>query len=363
MNTITKHVVLLALCLIVGLCSAQETQKDSVVDQKTPNKEVGLKIINLEELKNTITAKEKEFLKQEVEAINKRFDNGEISKEEADKLKKEAAIRRAANIEDRIAIIDAKINLLKRNPDSDHVITDENSMSINIGSRGFFIDLKDKKTKPKKYDKRTTSEFVFALGANNAIIDGKDIGDTYSVLGSGFVELGLSWKTRLFKESNAVRLKYGLSFQWNKFTPKDDKYFVQNDNVTTLEEFPNDLREAEFRVSTLVVPVHFEFGPSRKIDYDTHFRYSTRRQLKFGIGGYAGFNIGTQQKLRYKEDGDRVKQKIKRSYNTSDFIYGLSAYVGIDEVSLYMKYDLNPVFKDQAVDQHNISLGLRLDLD
>ncbi|NRA94193.1 MAG: hypothetical protein HRU26_16215, partial [Psychroserpens sp.] len=85
--------------------------------------------------------------------------------------------------------------------------------------------------------------------------------------------------------------------------------------------------------------------------------------FKFGIGGYAGFNIGTQQKLRYKEDGDRVKEKIKRNYNTSDFIYGLSAYIGIDEVSLYCKYDLNPVFRNQAQDQNNISLGLRLDLD
>jgi hypothetical protein len=88
-----------------------------------------------------------------------------------------------------------------------------------------------------------------------------------------------------------------------------------------------------------------------------------RRQFKFGIGGYAGVNIGTQQKLRFKEDGDRVKQKIRRNYNTSDFVYGLSSYVGIDNVSLYVKYDLNPLFKDQAFDQNNISLGVRFDLD
>ena len=106
----------------------------------------------------------------------------------------------------------------------------------------------------------------------------------------------------------------------------------------------------------------FEFGPSKKIEKDTYFRYSTYRKFKVGLGGYAGFNIGTQQKLRYKEDGDRVKQKIRKDYNTSDFVYGLGAYIGFGEISLYAKYDLNPIFKDQAVDQNNLSLGLRFDL-
>jgi len=177
------------------------------------------------------------------------------------------------------------------------------------------------------------------------------------------VELGWAWKTRVFENSNAMRLKYGFSFQWNKFTPKDDKYFVQNGDLTTLEEFPGNLTESEFRITNLVIPVHFEFGPSKKIDKENYFRYSTRRQFKVGIGGYGGFNIGTQQKLRYKEDGDRVKQKIRRDYNASTFVYGLSGYVGYGGIGLYVKYDLNPLFKDQAIDQHNISLGFRFDLD
>jgi len=67
--------------------------------------------------------------------------------------------------------------------------------------------------------------------------------------------------------------------------------------------------------------------------------------------------------LRFKEDGDHVKQKIRRNYNTSDFVYGLSGYVGIDNVSLYVKYDLNPIFKHQAIDQNNISLGIRFDMN
>ena len=116
-------------------------------------------------------------------------------------------------------------------------------------------------------------------------------------------------------------------------------------------------------MDNLVVPIHFEFGPSKKTEGENYFRYSTKKQFVFGLGGYAGVNLGARQKLKYREDGERQKQKIKADYNTNNFIYGLSAYAGWGGTSLYMKYDLNPIFKNNAVDQRNISLGLRLDFD
>ena len=356
MNTVTKLVILGLLCFFVSNLKAQDTI------QKANNQ---TKIESLNDIKDIIQKEEREYLKNEVEAINQRLDNGEITKEDAEKLKQEAAQKRALNIENRLAIIDNKIALLKRNgyyQDSSISLDNYEGSIIKFGNV-FTIGSNEWKNKPRKYDKRSTNDFVFAIGINNTIIDGESIGDSYQTLGSGFVELGWAWKTRVLENSNAVRFQYGLSIQWNKLSPKHDQYFVQNGNITTLENFPSTLLESEFRVTNLVIPVHFEFGPSKKIERETYFRYSLRRQFKFGIGGYAGVNIGTQQKLRFKEDGDRVKQKIRRNYNTSDFVYGLSSYVGIDNVSLYVKYDLNPLFKDQAFDQNNISLGIRFDLD
>jgi hypothetical protein len=358
MNTITKLVVLGVLCLFSSNLNAQDTFK------KTNNQ---FKIETLNDLKESIKNEERELLKKEVETINQRFENGEITQNQTEQLKKDAAEKRALNIENRLAIIENKIALLKRNAEGyDSDDTDKGGyIGFSIGGddesfAGFRIKNTDK---DRKYDKRSSSDFVFAIGINNTLIDGESIGDSYKTLGSGFVELGWAWKTRLLENSNAIRFKYGFSFQWNKLSPQDDKYFVQNGNITTLENFPSDLIESEFRVTNLVFPIHFEFGPSKKIEQENYFRYSTHKQFKIGIGGYAGFNIGTQQKLRYKEDGDRVKEKIRRNYNTSNFVYGLSTYVGIDNVSLYAKYDLNSFFKDQTFDQNNISLGIRFDLD
>ena len=39
------------------------------------------------------------------------------------------------------------------------------------------------------------------------------------------------------------------------------------------------------------------------------------------------------------------------------------AYVGVGDYSLYMKYDLSETFKNDALKQNNISLGVRMDFD
>lgn len=164
--------------------------------------------------------------------------------------------------------------------------------------------------KQRRYDRRTSSDMVLAFGLNNALIDGESFDDSpYKIGGSRFFEVGWAWKTRVFENSNWLRLKYGYSFQINGFKPKDNMYFTQNGNDTMLEVFPEELKKSKLTITNLVFPVHFEFGPSRRIDREDYFRYSTRNQFKIGIGGYAGFNIGTRQKLKYSVDGEKLRIK------------------------------------------------------
>ncbi|MDO5979644.1 hypothetical protein [Flavivirga spongiicola] len=353
MQTITKYLALVVLCVSVQLINAQDTIP-AIKNEKN--------IKMLKHLKTVIEKEEKDFLKIEVEAINKRLNNGEITSEEAQKLKMEAAKLAALNIENRIGIIDNKIALLERN--SYGLNREEKEVKLGIAIDGEEVFSVRGKNKLKKYDKRTSSDFVLAFGLNNAIIEGEKLDDSpYKFGGSRFLELGWAWKTRVFKNSNFLRFKYGYSFQINGLKPDDNKYFIQQGNQTILQEFPENLKKSKLSITNLVFPVHFEFGPSRKIEKDTYFRYSTRNQFKIGVGGYAGFNIGTRQKLKYELNGERIKDKQKRGFNTSNLVYGLSGYIAFDDVALYVKYDVSPIFKDQMVDQNNISLGVRFDVD
>ena len=371
MKTITKHLVALILTLSVGLVSAQEQKvpikKSEPTKQATSDKQI--EIDKLEASKKQVEQQERDALKEEIELINKRLDDKKITAEEAQDLKKEAAKKRAANIADRLAIIDNKIALLRRN--SLQEISENEGYILRIGgsegeTNDSFVFLgKKSNDKPKKYDRRTTDNTVFAIGFNNAIIDGQNLDDSpYKLGGSGFVELGHAWKTRVFKNSNFLRVKYGFSFQWNKLNVKDNQFFVNNNGDISLETFPDNVDKVKFRTTNLVFPVHFEFGPSKKIERDDYFRYTTHNQFKFGIGGYAGLNIGSLQKIKYEDaNGNDIKDKLKGNYNTSDLVYGISGYVAFGGTALYVKYDLNPIFKNQAVEQRNISVGLRFDMD
>ncbi|MDV7140634.1 hypothetical protein R3X28_17205 [Maribacter sp. TH_r10] len=331
------------------------------------------KIEMLKAKKEQIGQQEKEALKIEVEEINKRYEKNQISYEEAKILKESVAKKRALNIENRMAIVDNEILLLERNDgvvletevvDSSGVSAFEIKFDLKRSDGSSMIWERHKRIKKElKYDRRTYSDFVLAIGLNNALIDGQSINDSpYKIGGSRFFEMGWSWRTRVFKNTNFVRLNYGFSFQFNGLKPKDNQYFVAENGQVELQEFEYDLKKSKLRMDNLVFPVHLEFGPSKLHKTDKTIRYSLRNQFRLGVGAYGGFNLGTRQKLKYNRNGDSVKDKLKRGYNTNDLVYGLSAYAGVEGVLLYAKYDLNPLFKDALVDQHNISLGLRFDL-
>lgn len=339
--------------------NAQENQDQKVEDT----------IEILTNKKDVAIQEEKEALRKEVETINKKLEAKSISAEEAAKLKSKAAEKRALNIENRLAILDNQIDFLERNRKEIGKDASPTGTAIILGigqedmDEDVVFGVKVRKRNPKNpFDRRTTSHLNMAVGLNNVITQGESFNDSeFKIGGSRFFELGYSFKTRVFKNSNWLRVKYGLSFQFNGLKPIDNQYFVENGNQTELQTFPLDLKKSKFRMDNLVIPVFFEFGPSKKNDFGDYFRYSTYRKISVGLGGYAGLNLSTRQKLRYKEDGRRRKDKIKESYNTSNLVYGLSGYISWKEVGLYAKYDLNPIFKDNPVAQRNISVGLRYD--
>ena len=343
MRTIT---ILLTIMFLNVAMPAAQAQEESMWD----------KIERLEKQKDQITAEEKAALKAKVERINQRRDNREISQDEAARLKEEAAKEHALNIENRIAIIDNKIALLTRT-DGDDGFEDEDADFDNEWHWGWDSDDKN------KYN-RTNTSLVIAAGFNNALQEGQSINDSdFKIAGSRFFEIGIDWKTRVFNNSNWLRFRYGFSFQFNGLKPTDNRYFVENEDLTELEEFPIDLDKSKFRMDNLVIPVHFEFGPSTRQETDSDVYFHDHKKIKIGLGGYAGLNIGERQKLKYSRDGDKVKEKNKNDFNTNDFVYGLSAYMGWSGTYLYAKYDLNPIFKDPNVELNNFSVGLRFDLN
>lgn len=308
----------------------------------------------IQDKRDEIIKDEKEKLRVKVETYNAQVKNGVITEEEAEKKKKEAAEFHAKNIENRIAVMENQLEYDSRNNShAGYIALSEDGLSVRVNNE-----------RERKYDKRTTSDIVIAAGFNNALTKDQSLNDSdFKIGGSRFFEIGWAWKTRVFDNSNWLRFKYGFSFQFNGLKPTDNRYFVNNDGAVSLEEYQYDLDKSKFRTDYLVAPVHFEFGPSERHETDRSLRFSTKDKFRIGLGGYAGFSLGERQKLKYSMDGDDKKEKLKGDYNTNDFIYGLSAYMGWGGATLYAKYDLNPLFDDPNPEMHNFSIGLRFDVD
>ncbi|OYU80466.1 MAG: hypothetical protein CFE23_09460 [Flavobacterium sp. BFFFF1] len=337
------------LCFFVSRINAQETFENKA-------KSIALKIEN-------ITKEEKMMLRDEVEQVNEDLDKGKLTAAQADEKKLKLAEVRAKNIETRVAAAEAELKALVQDQ-VDGKISERDTThgrSISVSFHNFKI--KDKSKPARVGEPRTTSQFVFAFGVNNLATDGKVSGSDYRYWGSHFYEWGLTYNTRLAKNSNLLHAKYGLSLMYNNLRPTDNRLFVDNGTQTNLEINPVNMKDSRFRNVNLVVPVHLEFDFTKPEIKDGKTIFRTHESFRVGLGGYAGVNVKSKQIIKYDVDGYDTKEVTKGSFNTNDFIYGLSAYIGYGETSLYVKYDLNPLFKDNPIKQNNVSLGVRFDLN
>ena len=123
----TMTFIALAISLtFVQFVTAQETEQPQKVKET-------IALLNAE--KEIIENEEKEALRVEIEAIMKRYEDGEITQDESIKLKQEAAERRALNIENRKTIIANKIALIERNGIANDTIKDNGyTLSIGLGT-------------------------------------------------------------------------------------------------------------------------------------------------------------------------------------------------------------------------------------
>lgn len=343
-----------ATCLLVSKLSAQETFEDKA-------KAIGDKIEN-------ITKDEKAALKLELEAVNKELEAGTITKAQADDKKMKLAEIRSKNIETKIGEAQEELkDLVKQKVDGKIHENYEDKVVISFSKSKYKNTERYKRWKDSLHnvsERRTTSQFVFAAGVNNLVTDKAIAHSDYRYWGSHFYEWGVTANTRIFKNDNLLHLKYGVSVMYNNLRATDNRYFVANGQQTNLETAPVNLQDSRFRNVYVTAPVHLEFDFTKaKTNAEGKTIFRSHESVRFGIGGYAGFRVKSKQILEYEEDGHDITVKEKGGFNANDFIYGVSTYLGYGATSLYLKYDLNPLFKDNAVKQNNISLGVRFDLN
>lgn len=351
-----KRILLLVLFVTTIAQSQEKTFENEV-------KKISRKI-------DKITKQQKDSLKQKVKEINLNLESKKITANEAATLKKEAAAYHATQIEKKVSVEEQNLQQLVQDKIDGNIASADENFEENIfriGNAKFKLDLSNKdKEKRRRKHKRTTTQLVFALGVNNVLTDhsfNSLNNSDYKFWQSHFYELGFTWKTRLSKEPSKTYFKYGVSFLWNNLRAENNKYHLLNGDETLLSVNTNNLTESRLRHVQMIFPMHLEFDFSKNKKYsDDKVVDRTHQSIRFGVGGFFGFKLGTRQYLEYKNaQGVTVEEVQKNSFNTNTINYGLSAYFAYRGYGLYAKYDLNPLFKN--TDIRNISLGLRFDIN
>lgn len=333
-----------------------------------------------------ITVEERAALKKEIDAVNQRAANGEITWEQADAEKVKLAEVRSENIERRTQaaqqelkklvadIVDTKIENVDIQQTHEVVEVVQGGEVVEVievaedtqgsNSRIVISTKTTDSTKVNRNESRTTSQFVAAFGMNFYLQDGDFQSDVYeNSFKSRFFEWGVTWRTRLSENSGIANIKYGLSLQYNQMTPKNSRgVFVTDGDQTYIEPLDYKLDKTLLRNVNAVIPVHFELDFTKKYVTNTDSYIRSHNGFRLGLGGYAGVNVRSKMKLKFEDEtGNKVKSSTTSDYNAEKFVYGLSGYIGYGTMSLYAKYDLNEVFENNPIAENNLSIGLRFD--
>lgn len=334
----------------------------------------------LEQIDSTVI-KYRDSLKKQINVIWSLEDAKQITVQEGAFKKDSLANLYAEKIKKLVAISEQNIsteirervdNLINSRDNRQAILLDLNGVKIERQNdsinriKGIYTTFEDGKYKKYHGEKRTTTQFVFATGINSLLEDGKLQNGELTPLRSMFYELGYTHNTRILKDNNLLHFKYGLSFIFDKLGARSDKVFERDANgIYNLEATGINYKKNMFRNTTLIIPLHLEFDLSKK-SYSPSLNksfFKSHQSARIGVGGFVGTHLQTLYKNNWKENGTNYSKKYSSSYNVEKFIYGLSAYVGYKATSFYVKYNLNPLFKNQPTDVNIISAGVRFDFN
>lgn len=313
-----------------------------------------------------ITSEERALLKDAIKEINFRQQTEEISAEEAQHLKEDAAQKSAQSIKMRIADVEQQLRDLIQNKVDEGIFKEENSRRFRFA--GLDIDYSESynhRHRKHDYNRRTRSSTILSVGfsnlATNNLTNSIENSD-FDFWKSQFIEIGSNSKTRLFKNGGLFYVDYGFLFIYNTLRPKYNQYFVVDNNTTLLQTHFENLDKSKFKNLQLLFPAYLEmdFGKTKSNNNNMHYRPDSR--FKMGFGGFLGLNVKTKQVLKYHMNDVKIKDIKKGDFNVNNFLYGLNAFVGYRDTSVFMRYYINPLFKDNVIDQNNVTLGLRFEL-
>lgn len=159
--------------------------------------------------------------------------------------------------------------------------------------------------------------------------------------------VALSWKKnhRLITGKQVdVALGTGFEFAWNNYMLKNNITLANQTLGADFIEAKDQLEKSKLVVTNFNIPMMLQFG----------FKQS---KWILGLGAYGGARIDSYTKTK----GENGTKRSHGAYNMNKFHYGLAAEIGHKNFTLFARYQMTPMFKDNnPVNGNSIMFGIRL---
>ena len=151
--------------------------------------------------------------------------------------------------------------------------------------------------------------------------------------------------------TDRIGLVTGMGIEWSNYHFSSDTNSIQKlDGEITWRQIPENVTKNRLQSTYLTVPLLIEAQFLGK-DRDDRF------YLAGGIIG--GLKLFSNTKIKYVEDGEEQKEKVKNDYYLSPLRYGLTARAGYKAIKLYVNYYPVPLFlENRGPELYPVAAGL-----
>lgn len=353
-----KNATILFFAIISGIAFGQQ-------------KEIETKIKKFSQRIDSIVTSEKKMMNQEIDAIDKRFEQGTINQEERVLQKKNIADKFEISINQKVEKENEAISALtkeiatqsvyKKQTDSAHHTTE-----IRLGGDSYIkIDGKEI-TKQKSVNKKQLS-FAYSflnLAENANSFDAFDSNSKMRIGNSHGFEIQSRRERQLGASTSPFFIRYGISYRTDTYMPKRPLVFVENNGQLLLENFSRgDIKRSKLRNVYFTIPVDFQWvlNPSYKTENGITKLDVDKKQFRIGAGFYAGVKTRTVVKVKYYEpDGDFEKYQYTSDYGVNGFLFGTKLTLSYGGLHLFVRKDFTPIFNNEAIlpNKYGVQVGI-----
>lgn len=217
---------------------------------------------------------------------------------------------------------------------------------------------KDKEPKHHKYS-RTRGAFLFDLGMNNYLADGKfpqEDNAQFAVKswGSWYVGLNRAYTTQI---AGPLALQWGGGVSWYNFKFEDPSTRINktSEGLVFEQDINSEIHAEKSKLTVSYINIQavpmLDFGYRKKStvaeDGSTKTnRWHTGKSFRIGLGAYAGYRLGSYTKYKFELDDDDKKDRNRDSFYLNNWRYGLRMQMGYKGLDIFAQYDLNDLISE-----------------